>query len=375
VFLIAETIILWKRTAKIKLRITVSGTRGKTGVTRDLASVLRKSGMSVLAKTTGSEPVYILPDGSEEPVPRRGIISIIEQKRVIAKAASLGVDCLLTEIMSISPENHLIESRRIIKPHLTLLTNFRADHLDVSDGTLSATEAVYLNDIAPGSEVFIHRDHISQHLGEGIANAGAKLIPAEPGTALFLNLNTESTRFRIAENLDLVCAAARHLKITDTDIKLGIEGASHDTGRPELFKFCRNDKTIWFANTFAANDPLSTVIISELIITESGISVSDIGGLLSLRSDRGERTKQWIDYLKKEPGKKFHPLFVIGSHKYLIKRRLPGSVILLQGTPESITNQIIDHCHDKTVIFGLANIVGTGNELVKYWREKNDNAK
>ncbi len=233
---------------------------------------------------------------------------------------------------------------------------------------------MYLNDIAPGSQVFIHRNHISQHLGAGIENEGALLIPAEPGTSSFLNLNTESTRFRIAENLDLVCATARHLKIDDTTIKQGIESAVHDTGRPELFKFCRRNKTIWFANTFAANDPLSTGIISELILYESGIPVSGIGGLLSLRSDRGERTRQWIEYLQNETGSRFHPLFITGSHKHLVRKRLPDSVIL-QGTPESITNQIIDYCLDKTVIFGLANIGGTGTELLKYWMENNDNAK
>jgi len=201
------------------------------------------------------------------------------------------------------------------------------------------------------------------------------LIPAEPGISSSLNLDAISTQFRIPENLDLVCATARHLKIADNDIKHGIENAFHDTSRPELFKVSRNNKTMWFANTFAANDPVSTAIIGEIILKESGIQYSNIGGLIAFRSDRGERTKQWVDYLRTGSGRRFSPLFITGSHIRLSNRLLPESVILRHATPESITNHIFDYCEDKTVIFGLANIGGTGTELVKYWRENYGNAK
>ena len=393
-----------RRTQKIALRISVSGTRGKSGTTRDLASVLRLSGLKVLAKTTGSGARYILPDGSEEVVPRRGIISILEQKRVIAKAAALGVDCLVTEIMSIHPGNHKIESQRIIKPHLTILTNFRADHLDVAGGSVTETESVYLNDVSAGTRVFVHRNHISPHLEAGIEEAGAILVAAEPGVSRGLALRSEAGSFRMEENLDLVYAVASHLEVKETDISAGIETALHDTGRPELFTLIREGKTIWFANTFAANDPLSTTILMDKIIGESGIQAKHVAGILSLRSDRAERTQQWIEFFQAGAGvdadarvdagvvagedagvvagedagvdasanknRRFSNLFVAGRQRAIVKRMVPGAIVLKEHSPERITELIYGICPDKTIIFGLANIAGLGSDLVDYWRDR-----
>ena len=103
VILAYERVELNRLRRAIPLVIAVTGTRGKTGVVRLLASVLRESGKKVLAKTTGSRAQYVYPDGSIHDVPRRGIVSILEQKKTLRKAVSLGVDCLVVEIMSVHP--------------------------------------------------------------------------------------------------------------------------------------------------------------------------------------------------------------------------------------------------------------------------------
>ncbi|NLA53820.1 MAG: hypothetical protein GX858_05635 [Clostridiales bacterium] len=51
---------------KIPLRILVNGTRGKTSVTRLVASALNEAGLMTYAKTTGSDAKWIMPDGSEK---------------------------------------------------------------------------------------------------------------------------------------------------------------------------------------------------------------------------------------------------------------------------------------------------------------------
>jgi len=55
VLLIIESSQHHKRLSSIPLRISVSGTRGKTSVVRILARILQESGKVVLAKTTGTE--------------------------------------------------------------------------------------------------------------------------------------------------------------------------------------------------------------------------------------------------------------------------------------------------------------------------------
>jgi len=116
-YLIYESILLKRYRNLIPLRIAVTGTRGKSSVVRLLVSVFRESGINVLGKTTGSEALYILPNGNEIDVPRLRTVSIIEQKKLLKKAAKIKANCIVAEIMSIHPENHFIESQQILQPN------------------------------------------------------------------------------------------------------------------------------------------------------------------------------------------------------------------------------------------------------------------
>src|SRR5258707_3853572 len=88
----------------IPVRIHVAGTRGKSTTTRLIAAGLRAGGRRVMAKTTGSQPRLILPDGSEEIWPRRGPAAVREQMRLFARAARSGADTVLVECLAIRPE-------------------------------------------------------------------------------------------------------------------------------------------------------------------------------------------------------------------------------------------------------------------------------
>ena len=180
-FLLSETLLHNRNLRRIPLRITVSGTRGKSSVVRTLASVMREAGYRVVAKTTGSEAMSILPDGTDQPVKRRGRVTILEQIGLVWKAAKLDANCLIAEIMSIRPENHRIETHRLLKPHLTLLTNFRADHLDVVRNNLQEICALHANDIFPGSRVVIHEAEINDFIREEVIKAKAELLVAKAG--------------------------------------------------------------------------------------------------------------------------------------------------------------------------------------------------
>ena len=70
-YLAAEKILHEKRLKRIPIRIHVNGTRGKSTVTRLIAASLRRVGIRTLAKTTGTIPRLILPDGKEETILRR----------------------------------------------------------------------------------------------------------------------------------------------------------------------------------------------------------------------------------------------------------------------------------------------------------------
>src|SRR5258706_8422896 len=83
--------------ARIPVRVHVNGTRGKSSVTRLIAGGLRASGRRVFAKTTGTMARMIDPEGREIDVYRVGRPNIIEQTRVIRRAAEAGADVLVVE--------------------------------------------------------------------------------------------------------------------------------------------------------------------------------------------------------------------------------------------------------------------------------------
>jgi len=85
---VLEFIVHRKRLARIPIRIHVNGTRGKTSVTRLIAAGLREAGVRCVAKTTGTVPRFILPNGREVPVYRPGGPNVIEQKQSVTMAAA-----------------------------------------------------------------------------------------------------------------------------------------------------------------------------------------------------------------------------------------------------------------------------------------------
>ena len=85
---VLEFILHRRRLSRIPIRIHVNGTRGKTSVTRLIAAGLREAGIRCVAKTTGTVPRFILPNGREVPVYRPGGANVIEQKQAVTMAAA-----------------------------------------------------------------------------------------------------------------------------------------------------------------------------------------------------------------------------------------------------------------------------------------------
>ena len=76
---LAERVARDRALAALPIRIHVNGTRAKSTVTRLIWSALLEAGIPAVAKTTGTAPRLLLPDGREVPLRRRGPANIREQ--------------------------------------------------------------------------------------------------------------------------------------------------------------------------------------------------------------------------------------------------------------------------------------------------------
>lgn len=352
ILLLLENVIHLKRLKTIPLRISVSGTRGKTSITRMLASILRESGRNVLAKTTGTEAVYILPDGSIENIKRRGPTNIIEQKNLIIKASQLKADVLISEVMSIQAENHKIESRRLIKPNYTIIANMNPDHLDAAPG--ERMSILYENDLYRNSTLVIPENVLDKRLEIRALQIGCTLMKVEQAS------------FTIQNKL-IASALAKRLGCTAEQIAMGLKNAQMDLGATLAYSFKQNGQTIIFINAFAANDPVSSQQIIEEISSQEEYKNYELYAILNLRNDRPERSVQWIDFLKGKYLNRFKEIYLIGDHGRAAKRQLKQGRIIKNGNAEQITNMLLSTSGSNYLVFGLVNIAGIGSQLIEYW--------
>lgn len=359
-----------RRIDSIPLRIAITGTRGKSSVARMLASVLRQEGRSVLAKTTGSQARYILPDGGEIEIPRRGMTSIIEQKEFVKKAADLKADCFVAEMMSIHPENHYIESHKLLRPNVVVVTNVLVDHTDAMGGTEEEVAAVYGLDIPEGARVFIPEAERRDTFEAAVERAGADLIGIPVGISRQPpgdGLELEKRGF--PENLDLVRHVGRDLGISEMVIEQGIAGSRGDIGALRLWKYHPGSGSgeIVLVNGFAANDPGSTSRVISRLSEFLPAAFNRFFGLLSLRADRADRTLQWVDALRDGLMERFSGVYVMGAHSAAVGRRLEGVHVLRSTRPERVMDSITRGIGRGAVIVGMGNIVGAGMDMVEYW--------
>lgn len=367
VILAYERVELNRLRNAIPLVITVTGTRGKTGVVRLLSSVLRESGKKVLAKTTGSRAQYVFPDGSIHDVSRRGIVSILEQKNTLRKAVSLGVDCLVTEIMSVHPENHLVESRMILKPQIVLLTNVRRDHTAAMGESEREVAEVLGLDVVPGCTVVLPHECLDLMPSEVRNTGGTRFQISIPDASSAIVADHKVASSVLSANLDLVIATARDMGIADEIIARGIGKTVHDIGEFRIWKYRIDGKELFVANAFAANDPLSTQQLLDATRRQLAPLAPPVAGLLNLRRDRADRTLQWIDALGAGERMGFGSLFAVGGHARVVSRMIGNTKVIAQGDPEDIMSTIGGSVQNGSVVFGFGNIGGVGVRLVEHW--------
>jgi len=363
---------------RVPLRIAVTGTRGKSGVTRLIAAGLRESGRRVLAKTTGSVPTLILPDGSEERIGRAGAPSIREQVRLLGRAARARADVLVTELMSIGEECLSAESRGIVRPGLLALTNVRLDHLEAMGGT---------------------KEEIARTLAAAFPAAAAVFLPAEESRPVFRD-TAARLRSRLVEvgemtygegdlppgefesNLRIALAVLESVGVDRTTALRGMGRARPDFGSLKIWRaaFGAPPRAAFCVSAFAANDPESSAAAlakaRELLPPAAG----PFAGLLCLREDRGDRTLQWVRAAGEGFFDAFESVAVVGSPARAVRRKLGRALgaglakFSFESDPDpgALMSRIVPSAEageGGLVVAGLGNIVGHGERFVRYWNE------
>ena len=361
---------------KIPYRIHVNGTRGKSSVTRLIAAGLRAGGIRTCAKTTGTLPRMIFPDGSEYPVYRPSRSNIIEQLRVVKAASAAKAQALVIECMALNPQLQSVCELKIVQSTHGVITNARPDHLDVMGPTDRDVALAMAATMPVGGKFYTaEQQHLpifteaARDRGSSVATIGDE----EVADISWDDLNGFA-HIEHPDNLALALKICADLGIDRQTALQGMWAAAPDVGVLQMYSMHEHEKEITFVNGFAANDPESTGHNWNMVVNRFG-GFDQRVALFNCRADRADRSIQLADAcLKWQPADRY---VLVGSATDVFAKRAlangmnPSQLISAERQPAP---QVIEAIERRTghsaMVMGMGNIAGPGMQIIDYFRQR-----
>jgi poly-gamma-glutamate synthase PgsB/CapB len=318
-FMILERILLKKYRKQIKIRVHINGTRGKSSTTRLIAAALRPSFRTV-AKTTGTLPRRILEDGTEEPIIRTGPANINEQIKTLIWAGKRRAEAIVLECMALRPEYQAICEREIIHANIAVITNIRADHLDVMGPSVEDVGWAISGMIPKNGIVITAEQNFSKLLNEACNQRNAKLIiiSTKDIDEIPNSMMEKFSYFEHKDNVAITLKISDYLGLSRANTWRAMYAAQPDPGALVSFSVSAEEKEgSWiFVNALAANDPDSSLGIWNQA-TSSFMAQRFHIALFNLRDDRADRTIQMANLSMQLPSLRQIILFGNGTRLFL----------------------------------------------------------
>lgn len=373
---VAELWLHRKRLFKIPVRIHVNGTRGKSSVTRLIAAGLRSGGIRTCAKTTGTLPRMIMPDGKEYPVFRPARANVIEQLRIVATARANEAQVLVIECMALVPYLQWLCEARIVRATHGVITNARPDHLDVM-GPTENDVALALAGMMPHNAKFFTAERDL----DGIFRMAAADRKCEFFGMTEEEVDVISTEdlagfsyIEHAENVALALKVCADLGVGRDVALRGMWQAQPDPGVLMDYTIDFFGRRIVFINAFAANDPESTERLWNIAITKYP-NIKRRIMLFNCRADRPDRSIQLGEACVDWQGADYVALMGTGTYMFSKAAVDKGAdyskyVIADDFGVEQIFETLIGVSGEEALIVGMGNIGGQGIPLVRHFKNR-----
>ncbi len=362
--------------ARLRYRIHVNGTRGKSSVTRLIAAGLREAGIPTSAKTTGTLARMILPDGQEFPVYRPGRPNVIEQVRIVDTAVRLGSEALVIECMALQPLLQWISESRLVQATHAVITNARADHLDVMGPDEDGVALALAGMIPPGGNLYTCEVRHRDLLLEACRDRNAELIQVGADDVAAVS-EDEMQRFSYVEHRENVALALRVCADVGIARDVALRGMLAATPDPGALTYNPIDffgRRIVFVNAFAANDPESTEQLWRMALAAHPEAKKRIA-LFNCRDDRQDRSRQLGEAMADWPD--IDHCILMGSGTFIFARAAVGRgasslkfSFAEQGRVDDIFEMVVDLAGDSALVVGMGNIGGQGLEVARYFRNR-----
>lgn len=360
-----------KNVDRIPFRINVNGIRGKSTVTRLITALLKEANYDVIGKTTGTSARMIYWDTDEEkPIKRRREgPNIGEQKIVIKEAVQYGANALVCECMAVTPDYQITFQNQLLQANIGVIVNVLEDHMDVMGPTLHEVADAFLATIPyNGYLVTIESEFLP--LFEKVARKRNTEVIIAPMDKVKDSYLKQFDYMIFPDNVALGLGVAKIFNIPTHRALRGMLKAQPDPGAMRIHQYtAATNKSAYFVNGFAANEPTSSLKIWERLI-QLGYPEKNPLIVMNCRADRVDRTEQFAeDFL---PYIQIGTLLVVGEITGPIieaveaGRIQANEVVNLENEDVSVVIDTIDNYVNQQVIFGVGNIHGVGEPLITH---------
>lgn len=373
---VMETVMHRRILRRLPVRVHVNGTRGKTSVVRLIAAGLRGGGKRVCSKTTGSFAAVTGPDGKDYPLYRPNQPNIIEQMRVMRRLAGFEPEIIVMECMALQPHFQSLTERQMVRSTHGVITNARADHLDVM-GPGPADVALALAGTVPYGARLFTAEHEYLDTFRMAAKDRKSEVFATTGEDVAQVTEDEMAKFKYAEHAENVALALNVCKALGVEREAALAGMQQlepEVGATQVQTIDFFGRDIIFVNAFAANDPDSTEIIWERVIEHYGQNRYKLA-VVNCRFDRPHRSQQLAEVAGRWTPADHYVL--TGSGTLLFARAAVRAGIaanhmtIAEGLDQhELFETVLEHTQGTALIVGMCNVHGGGAELARQFNNR-----
>ncbi len=371
-----ETLTHRRVLRRLPVRVHVNGTRGKTSVVRLIAAGLRAGGRRVCAKTTGSFAALTGPDGQDHPIHRPNQPNIIEQIRIMRRLVGFKPEIIVMECMALQPHYQELSERQMVRSTHGVITNARADHLDVMGPTAHDVALALAGTVPYGAQLFTaEREHLEVfRMAAKDRGSSLQVTTDEDADAISTDAMAVFRYAEHAENVALALKVCQELGVDRDTALVGMQSLEPEVGATQVQQLDLYGRDLIFVNAFAANDPDSTEMIWEKVVEHYGQDRYKLA-VVNCRFDRPQRSQQLAEVAGRWTAADHYVL--MGSGTLLFARAAVAAGIpsnhmtVAEGLDQyELFETVLEHARGTALIVGMCNVHGGGSELARYFNNR-----
>jgi gamma-polyglutamate synthase len=369
-FLYVEMHFVKKSLRKLKIRVLVNGTRGKSSVTEYIAAGLRNASGNTFAKITGVRPTIIYSDGKQELIKRRGPARVQEQIKIIRLATKNNVDVMILECMSINPELQKLESS-IFKPHVYVITNIREDHREHMGKTIEEEVHSICSAIPRDSVIVSGEEKYLKGIQSYAESQNSRVVLLKS----YASLNFDGLPPGVfISNVAIAMTVCEIMGVEPENSFASISQYISEKKIP-LQEINIEQRKVSFLNGFDVNDVPSAIEFIKYWLEIIGGS-RELIIIFNTRADRPYRSVDFAKWLATLERVKY--IILTGNHIHFASR-----ILCLNGFQveriikwndadiKNIKNSLTQISSSEEIVVGMANIAGDGFKILQSLNEFN----